>query len=494
MDIIEQKYWSVYLDFLDDFQSLYYKEHSIPYLCYYRGLIQGNKGLMEIYQQKGWVSFVRNHVTDVRVVQQRFDGYKARFQKKKIRGEKKKLVLYDGYGLLRLPSSTLLRLNRTFETLYIVDREHSQKKGEKKPKVKSLDETVLVKRPASMKKTAESVLPPRYFDEYKVNVHKEVLRLQNEAKAILARKKAAGHPVYAVPYFEKALMKQIDQVVHRVEQIGALLQREGVGCVIVPYSQYMESRIFSILGAVHNVPVAALQHGIISDAFGYLPCVTDYKLVFGHYEKHWFLSRGVPEKRIVVMGHPRFDEVYKAVQTNAARIKQHIGLPIHKKNLLIIVRSNYQMKKWESFLRSLTLSDSVNLIIKDFPDHTPHYLTKKFPSTFHSKNQALSDLIQLSDAVVSYHSTAGLEGLMAGKPVFILNNNFYGYSGYFDSLGRLKQDDPVRLAGLVNAFLKNGGVSAHDQSLMQSFKQRTYPLGNGAEGRLLSFITGLIKK
>lgn len=30
MDLIEQKYWSVYLDFLDDFESLHYQGHSIP--------------------------------------------------------------------------------------------------------------------------------------------------------------------------------------------------------------------------------------------------------------------------------------------------------------------------------------------------------------------------------------------------------------------------------------------------------------------------------
>lgn len=152
------------------------------------------------------------------------------------------------------------------------------------------------------------------------------------------------------------------------------------------------------------------------------------------------------------------------------------------------------MKKWESFLRDLTISNPANMIIKDFPDHTPHELTRKFPSTFYSKNQPLSDLIQLADAVVCYHSTTGLEGLMAGKPVFILNNNYYGYSGYFDLLGRLKQDDPVRLAALVKAFCKRGAVTAGDQSLMTSFKQRAYPLGNGAEGRLLSFVTGLMEK
>lgn len=494
MDLIEQKYWSVYLDFLDDFESLHYQGHSIPYLCYYRGLIQGNKGLTEIYQQKGWVSFLRNHVTDARVVQHRFDSYKARFKKKKSSGKKKKLVLYDGYGLLRLPSSTLLKFSRTFDTLYLVDRNTGPKKERKKPTVKSLDQSVLVKRTPGGEKKVSHVLPPRYFDEYKVDVNKEVLRLQKEARGILERKKAEGHPVYSIPYFETTLMKQIDQVVHRVEQIGALLQREQVGCVIVPYSQYMESRIFSILGAVYHVPVAALQHGIISDAFGYLPCLTDYKLVYGHYEKQWFTSRGVSEQRVVMMGHPRFDEVYKAVKANKARLKQNLGLPLHKKNLLIVVRRNNQMKKWESFLRDLTISNPANMIIKDFPDHTPHELTKKFPSTFYSKNQPLSDLIQLADAVVCYHSTTGLEGLMAGKPVFILNNNYYGYSGYFDLLGRLKQDDPVLLAGLVKAFCKRGAVTARDQSLMTSFKQRAYPLGNGAEGRLLSFITGLMNR
>lgn len=149
------------------------------------------------------------------------------------------------------------------------------------------------------------------------------------------------------------------------------------------------------------------------------------------------------------------------------------------------------MKEWKEFLDHLSVKNEVNVIVKDFKYKKNHPLfhTKSF--VFSSGGCDLYELLHLSDIVVSYSSTVALEAMLAKKPVFILNEPFVGYTGYFEKMSNLVQNDPKKLAGLLSSFLKDKQVIEYTNKTVSEFLANAYSTKSPSGQRLANLIKRL---
>ncbi|QAS52156.1 hypothetical protein [Halobacillus litoralis] len=505
MNTFEQNYWSLYLDFLEDFKDLNYKGYSIAYLCHYRSLLNKDLKAAEGMAHPAFSKNLRNNVKNTSEVQAKFSAFKALHQKPLKKNTDGKVIFHDVYKLLRFPNETFAKYFDSKSILLFQERGRAKQRVSKsktqpktsKKKIKKNKKKNPKKRTSStMKRTRRNVkgkqvvkqvsMTPNYFDSYQINNKAAISKMKQKATGLINTFK--GHPVYSDEIFRKRFFIQIAKIINRIEEAGKLFRSVPVTAVVVPSTHYPESRTLVMVAAAHGIPTICMQHGIISGEFGYLPKIADYDAVYGPFEVDWYRKNGISKKAMEIIGHPRFDMIHSAPKLNKEKLAQKLGAHPKKRNVLVIVRGNNQLKSWKKFLAKLRSNKNLNIIVKDFPNSKPHKLSKTHSSILSAHGCQLYDLIQFADVVVSYSSTVGLEAILAKKPVFILNEPFPGYSGYYTSLGKLVQKDPGVLAELVLDFFKSDQMKNYTYSKMNKFLAQSYSTKQSSGRRLADLI------
>ncbi|MFZ0369155.1 MAG: hypothetical protein WAM07_06115 [Halobacillus sp.] len=528
MNIYEQNYWSVYVNFLEDFQDLKYKGYSIPYLCHYASLIRSNKRLVAKLHNKKFFESLNVKVYDSKEVQEKFNDFINAHKKERKVKTTGKVVIHDVYNLLRFPIQIKRNLFTKDNSLFLIESTKSKPKNkpknkqENKQKIKQRNkkskqrykQSKKISRPqkrrkkqkikvsngikvkvkarsrstlvnsntnhASHHKTFNSYLPS--FDQSTIK------RMQIKATRIINT--FPRNHLYHDKLFKKRFFAQISKIISRIEECNGLFEQEDVSAVIVPSTHYPESRTLVIVAAEKGIPTICMQHGIISSEFGYLPKIADVDGVYGQFEVDWFKSKGIDENGLSIIGHPRFDFLNRPPSMKKTDVIKALSLHPNKKNILVIVRGNNQLGMWKTFLDHIPFKKEANIIIRDFTTK-PHSLTKSHPFTFSSRHIRLYDLIKASDVVVSYCSTVALEAMIAGKPVFIMNEQIPGYVGYYDGLKDLFHSSPATLSKTVNEYIKSKKNHKKYSEIKREFLAYAYPGGKLSNVRLMKLIRRL---
>lgn len=468
MDTFTENYWGLYLDFLDDFGNLIYKGYRLAYLCHYRSLIRENEDLMASLETKAFTKKLKNRVESPLEVQSRFNSFKAPYQKTWRRGKGGKVVLHDVHDLLRFPGETLSNHFDKKNTL-VIEEKGMKEREESFPHVKGFDY--------------------QYFKDYEEKAEEAITLTKRKAKEMI--QSFPGHHMYADETFQKRFLLQLVKIINRINESINLFKRVNVSAIVVPSTHYPESRTLVVVAANNGIPTVCMQHGIISGEIGYLPKLADIDAVYGQYEVDWYKNRGAKDKGTEIIGHPRFDLIRNPPTVGREKLMKQLGLTLNKKNVLLVVRGHAQYKEWDQFLKKITVKQQVNLILKDFPNHKIHPLTKSNPYVHRSKGCKLYDLIHMSDVVVTYYSTVALEAMLAGKPVFILDRPFGGYSGYFGKMGDLSQEDPGKLASLFSDYIKGGKMSMYANRKIEEFLSYAYNSKEKSGKRLIELLKRL---
>ena len=472
MDLFTRNYWSLYLDFLDQFESLQFKGYSLPYLCHFRSLIKNNTQLMRELENDSIQKKLVNQVTKEKDIQNKFNRFINKHRSKNMNPPKDgKIVLFDIYNLLRFPNETLLKHFKPNETLLFDE------------KIKN--------RP--QKKLA---IPTHDFADYSNNsttLNNQMKSVQKKANKIYAQNKE--HFMIGDKYFQRVFMMQITKIMNRIIEVEQLFEREKIKAVIVPSTHYPECRTLVMIAQEKGIPTICMQHGIISGEHGYLPKIAQIDAVYGSFEVEWFKRKGVDESLLEKVGHPRFDQIFLRKKQSKAHFEKKVRLNPKKKTILVGVRGEQNIDQWREFLRILTNDNSFNLILRDFPNVKHHPLINEFPNLFTAESFHLYDIIHNVDAVVVYSSTIALEAMLAGKPAFILNERFPGYTGYFDSLDKIAQKHPLTLAIKVKQYFTDTSFNKYVNQKREEFLTNAYDQRNVLSiNRLLKLIERLTKE
>ncbi|QGH35589.1 hypothetical protein GI584_16730 [Gracilibacillus salitolerans] len=469
MNTYEKNYWTVYLDFLDDFAELEYKGYPLVYLLHYGSLIRENKELIEALHDPAYTISLKNTLNDLSDIQQTFSKKKATIQRPFKKNKNGKILLHDVYDLLRFPNDTFYHYFDKRKTLILQDTIPQRKEKQYLVGLKGY--------------------PIQNFDNYKKDVTDPINKLKKKAQVILS--KFPNHLVYTNQTFRSRLFMQIAKIVNRIEEVANLFRKMSISTVIVPSTHYPESRTLVFVAAGYGIPTICMQHGIISSEFGYIPKIADIDAVYGQFEINWYQQNGINKKDLEIIGHPRFDMINQVPKIRKEEIKQNLGIDPTKKTLLLIIRGQLLFEKWNAFLDHLGTKDNINVIIKDFRYKENHPLLDTHSFVYASKGYHHYDLFSLSDVVVSYASTVALEAMLAKKPVFILDEAFPGNTGYYHNMEKLLQSDPKQLSKLVTDFFTNKNLQSYMDNTITEFLSQSYSNKISSGKRLMRLINRL---
>lgn len=507
MDSFLQNYWSVYLDYLQDFESLEYLGFSLPFLCHLPSYLLPKPSLLTQIEKMDR-KHLRNHVQNQKEIQTVFNQFVATHTKPKRRVENGKVVLHVD-KLLRFPPSTMQSHFDRKKTILLINS-NGPKQKQVKPtltpqsprtyraktegKAIPLTNTVRVSKSKLKEKSTSNYRVTQnmltyFLQKYTGEVENAIKEAQQKARKILAEFK--NHPIYSDPAFQKWLLNNILVVIRQISAAYGFLKKVPVSCLVVSTTHSYVSRILSIVAAEKGIPSICMQHGIISSELGYVPKIATVDAVYGNYEKDFYQKLGAPKGSVEVIGHPRFDERFNKKVVRRATFDKKLGLNPRRKNVMIALRGEDDINRWRILIKKIDRKLKVNILIKNYPSKQPHILTKEFRHVYSTGSYGLYDIFPNVDAVVTYSSTVGLEAMLHGKPVFVLNKSFRGFTGYYHLLDQLEQTSPGVLANIIIKYFSDAKFRHYTDKIRKSFLSKAYSIQSSSGERLKTLIKRL---
>ncbi|MEC5424234.1 hypothetical protein QGM71_12105 [Virgibacillus sp. C22-A2] len=478
-----RNYWSLYLDFLNDFKDLTYSGYSIAYLfCHFYSLVSNNTELWNSLSDKDFTRHIKSQVNDQKEIQDAFYNYIQKHKGKSVTKSKHGKVVFHQDKLLRISRPSIMRIFHPSQTMIVhaginksaIKVKSARRKKPNKAKVLIGNHAVKKKKPKTpvpVKKTSHTV-PTYYLTNYPIETEKVVTQVQNKARKIIASHK--NHPVYKNQNFQSYFLNMIAEIIKRIEQSRQFLNDKHVSCLVVSTTHGYISRILSLVAAEKGIPTICMQHGIIASEFGYIPKIATVDAVYGDFEAEWYKKLGAPDVSLEIIGHPRFDQAFSRPTIERERFNNHLGLDNSKQTLMIVIRENQDNGKWRTLIETIGKLN-LNVVIKNYPSKTPHPLTKEFSFVYSTAGYSIYDIFPNVDAVVSYASTVGLEAMLSKKPVFILNNHFPGYTGYYNELDKLVQTNPRILGKIIIDYFSDPSFKCYVEKKQKQFLGSAYP-------------------
>lgn len=452
-EIYLDNYWLLFLDFIDVFGKLTYNSIPLPLLANFYQYLDNN-----LKEEMSKSDFKKHFI------------YKS-LSSTQIQPEFERWLNPLKQPLLAKPLQGKLLLN--FDYLRFSHNNYIQ--------YFDPEETVIFAR---WEKNKYLNIPVHCIVNYRVEVQETINELINKANMIF--KSVNTHPVYGNQFFYNTFINKIPQMVETIAAVNRYLEEEPVSCVIVGTTEEIISRILTIVAASKGIPSICLQHGLLGGDEAFIPVFSTIVAVYGHYEKNWYLKKGLAETRIVITGHPRFDDIFTKNHMSKKRLAEKCNLNLHKKTILFATQPNY-VSLWNQLIEIMAKNPQIEIVIKPHPwelsrgqestrklmDNYEAYVKKyKSVKLISIKGFNLYDILPNVDAVVCNLSTVVLEAMLCEKPVFILSNK---HLDYFDKLGEFSSSNPAELARLIGKILKDTIYQQQANTKRDEFLAYTYP-------------------
>ncbi|WP_430788236.1 hypothetical protein VBD025_00420 [Virgibacillus flavescens] len=498
MNSYVKNYWSLYLDFLHDFEELTYSGFSLSYLCHFPSLIRSNKELWNNLSDKNFTHQLKNQVNDQKEIQVAFNTFIQEHTNKSLIKNKHGKVVLNVDTILRFPSKTLNNYFKPSKTMILMAGSKNKQKNVnkstsseriKKTRIITTSNTIKVKKKTPVINETANQIPVNYLSNYATDTGNAVKQVQNRARAIFNA--YSKHHLYNDQKFQTAFLTKLSEIINRIDQSNRFLNDVPVSCIVLSSTHSFICRILALTAAERGIPTICMQHGIIASEFGYIPKIATIDAVYGNFEVDWYKKIGVPEDALEIIGHPRFDQAFKRSKISRAEFDKNLGLDPAKKTLMIAVRGDRGIGRWRMLIDTISEKLDVNIVIKDFPSNNPHLLTEEYPFVHSTGEYGLYDIIRNVDLVVSYPSTVGLEAMLAEKNVFILHKEFPSYTGYYNELGEMVQTDPRKLAELISSYFNDSAWNSSAKAMRNKFIHFAYPYSGVSCERLNKLINRL---
>lgn len=282
-----------------------------------------------------------------------------------------------------------------------------------------------------------------------------------------------------------------------------------------------ENKIFKIANEL-KIPSLVVQHGI-NESDTFIPKISTKMAVWGEITKKWRMKNGENEKKLVITGAPQFDQYYYIKKSKEDVLKDISFLKTPKKIILYTPHpfvinptgetgTGYKyedilnlddQKKLLEILFYVTKRLNLFLIIKLHPSNDLNLkeieslfsnLNYKDYFIFEHKTGLLTDLILISDIVISHSSTTLIEGMILKKPVITIGfENKEGaliYSkkgGAFNVHNEKELEEKIRLI-LNNKILRDKIILKNDFFV----EKYCYKIDGKSSFRVAKLITDLV--
>lgn len=250
-----------------------------------------------------------------------------------------------------------------------------------------------------------------------------------------------------------------------------------------------------------------IQHGIIEDSIrcihkeceigeglnpNYCP-LPDKTLVFGENQKRFLVEKGCyPESKIEVTGSQRWDVLASADKLyNKQRIYKTLKIGEGKKIVVFTsqpVSNEENLKILKALLKTFEKFPELTLVIKIHPvENTGFYRKIAKDRAIVVKNIDLYELLYASELMITYYSTTGLEAMILGRPVIVINlsgqPDKVNYVREGAAIGVYKEED---LAKAVGDTITNEKVKEKLKTQMEKFVYKSCYKTDGKAARRIA--------
>ncbi len=464
MNTFFKNYWSLFIDFIKDFQDVKFKEIPLPILSVFHFYLDDD--LKRQLREESFGKILKTKIEYENQMQPNFDLFLSKITKKNSEmSDSSKLLIHDG-DLLRFPEAYLQTFDKR-KTEYMFSA--------KMRKSKTWHDYV-----QNLKKSGKVHM----LDDYREDNQKLMNQYLTQINSLFVKYK--DHPVYGNQYFQNKFLEELPLMVDLLVAYDNFFSKVPISCVIVGNTLTLYSRILTLIANSKGITTICMQHGIHSNELCYFPIIASKHAVYGHYDKEWYLKRRVSSQSIEIIGHPRFDEIFTKKHMPKRKFMQKLGISSKKKLVFVATNIDRDINVWSTFIRELQKSPSITIIVK--PHHTEERLigtkdftelSSKYPSVkLVPAATNLYDIIANVDIVVQEYTTVGLEAMLFGKPVFNLRKkDYYNVNDryYFDQLAEFSDVDPLAVVKMINNFLQDIHLQTEIKLKQKQFLSFVYP-------------------
>ncbi len=275
-----------------------------------------------------------------------------------------------------------------------------------------------------------------------------------------------------------------------------------------------------------NIPTITLIEGFLSNKkilnnTAFVPFSAQIMILHSKSQKETIIRNyNVPEDRLRILGHPMFDHYFKLKPLNKEEIYKRYKIPINKKIILYAaekynIKNKYESSIWSAYTEKQYISiykelfQSVKnikdafLIIKKHPsgiiDNSVIYNIAKeerFNNFMITKDMDIMNIINASSVIILRLSTIGLESMMLGKPIIIMDTYFDTNDnvGYTEFNAALHVKKPGELKTVIKNILYDKKLNNNLKKSMQKFIDHHYSTKGGASSRVAGFIDNILYK
>ncbi|QZY56308.1 CDP-glycerol glycerophosphotransferase family protein [Crassaminicella profunda] len=444
-----ENYWLLFLEFIDLFGQLTYKNIPLPLLANFYQLLDDD--LKEEMMKSEFKKHLKTKKLKNAEIQPRFEKWlKPLKQPLKAKSIEGKILLNQRY--LRFSKNNYIKYFDPNQTIVFMQ-------GAKKDKYMNI--------------------PVHNMKDYIVEVKDLANEFIKRAKTIFAS--VNKHRVFNDEFFRNKFITLIPKMVQGIAAVDRYFEKNPISCVVVGTTEDLISRILTIVSAKKGIPSICMQHGLLTGEEAFLPIFSTKVAAYGQYEKDIFIKKGVSEKQIVIVGHPRFDGIFNEGHMSKREFHKKYKLNSKKKIILIATQPTAPLL-WNELIETLAQEPEIEIVIKPHPLEIIRKLTENYRN-FENKYKSvkfisersvnLYDILANVDAVVVKSSTVGLETMLFNKPLCILNND--KLFNYYDKLGDHIYSDPTKLVQFIAKLVKDTKLKQMIQNKQELFLAYAYP-------------------
>ncbi|MBU0535639.1 MAG: CDP-glycerol glycerophosphotransferase family protein [Nanoarchaeota archaeon] len=245
------------------------------------------------------------------------------------------------------------------------------------------------------------------------------------------------------PWLEFVFRNRIYMAIRYIETALEMMDKENPRLIVAVDETAIFGRSIIAAARIKGIPIMAVQHGYITpEAFEYSHIkgdisgelsqekpycpIADKTFVYGPYTKEILTVPGnYPEKSIEMTGQPRYDCLARGKAFDKKKVFSQYGLDRKKK--LVLWTTQMIAGQEDMIFSAMKSIKDAQLMVKLHPREIegvkPYYeKAKKMGLRIKAVQQANTfELINACDVMITMFSTTGLEALMMGKPLIVLN-------------------------------------------------------------------------
>jgi len=235
--------------------------------------------------------------------------------------------------------------------------------------------------------------------------------------------------------------REFKRLVPQVAVANHILDKHRPALIVSADGADQRCRIYSLLAREKGIPSLLVQQGLTARKYPEWKFFSHTAVAaMGSRSRDDMIAQDVPPEKIILTGHPGFDQLALPEPDLCARVRADLGLSEGQKMVLFASQPYYvgvfntpgiRQTMIKAIIQACGSLKDIKLVVKPHPGDNIRelkILTGKAPQVVMvDQTMDISPLIKTCDVLVTFFSTVALQALYAGKPV--INVDFPGSGG-----------------------------------------------------------------